>query len=377
MPDPLRGGNSEIARSFRTKLEAEDWLASQRASQLRGTYVDARQGDRPFSDLLDAWKQSWTNRLGATTSRRYQSIIDKYLKPEFGHVPIAKVTHERVQRYINRLNEDPKIAAGTVRNVYGVLRTACAKGVRLGMLHASPCSQIDLPRARRQEMLFLSADEVRAVAEAIDPRYRVLIYTAAYTGLRAGEIAGLERRDVDLLRGVIHVRRALKDVNGRLELGPTKTHATRAVSLPKFLTEMLREHLNDVSGGTGPEAPVFTGKGGGRVRMSLVYGRYFKRAVQGWTDKRGGKKHPGVLPERLHKIRFHDLRHTCAALSIQAGAHPKLISARLGHSSITVTLDRYGHMFPSMEEALAEALNAAFVEERGARTTDPVASLSG
>ena len=363
IPDPSRpGGTHKLERTFRTKQEAEDWIASQRVSILLGNYIDARQGERPFSDVIASWRESWPNRLSPTTERRYQSILDKYLVPEFGRSPIAKVTHERVQRYVNRLSGDVSIAPGTVRNVYAVLRTACAKGVRLGMLHASPCSQIDLPRARRQEMLFLSADEVGVVAEAIDPQYRTLIYTAAYTGMRAGELGGLERRDVDLLRGVIHVRRALKDVNGKLELGPTKTHATRTVSLPKFLVEMLREHLNDPSGGTGPEAPVFTMKGGGRLRHGAVYSRYFRRAVAGWADKRG-RRYPGALPERLHGLRFHDLRHTCAALSIAAGAHPKLISARLGHSSITITLDRYGHLFPSVEEALAEKLDAAFAAD--------------
>jgi len=76
------------------------------------------------------------------------------------------------------------------------------------MVKVNPCTDIDLPRARREEMLFLTADEVRAAAEKIEPHFRVLIYTAAYTGLRAGELAGLQRRDVDLLRGVVHVRRA-------------------------------------------------------------------------------------------------------------------------------------------------------------------------
>ena len=362
IPDPSRlGSTHKIERTFRTKQEAEDWIASQRVSVLQGNYIDARRGERPFIDLLAAWKESWPNRLSPTTQRRYQSILDKYLVPEFGRSPIAKITHERVQRYINRLSADPTIAAGTVRNVYAVLRTACAKAVRLGMLHANPCVEIDLPRARREEMLFLSADEVRAVAETIDPQYRVLVYTAAYTGIRAGELAGLERRDVDLLRGVIHVRRAVKDVNGRLEIGPTKTHAQRTISLPAFLKEMLREHLSQPSrGGTGPEAPVFTMRSGCRLRMGLVYGRYFKRAVAGWTDGRG-RHHPGALPERLHGLRFHDLRHTCAALSIASGAHPKLIASRLGHSTISITLDRYGHLFPSVEEALAEKLDAAFV----------------
>jgi integrase len=88
------------------------------------------------------------------------------------------------------------------------------------------------------------------------------------------------------------------------------------------------------------------------------------RAVAGWTDGHG-KKHEGALPERLHHLRFHDLRHTCAALSIAAGAHPKLIASRLGHSTIEITLDRYGHLFPSAEEALADALDAAFAAESG------------
>ncbi len=224
-----------------------------------------------------------------------------------------------------------------------------AKGVRLGMVKVNPCMHIDLPRARREEMLFLTAEEVRAVAEAIDPHYRVLVYTAAYTGLRAGELGGLQRQDVDLQRGVVQVRRALKDVNGLLELGATKTHAQRTVSLPAFLRNLLAEHLaQPTPGGTGPEAPVFWMKGGGPLRHGLVYNRYFRPAVA------------ASLSAEKHRLRFHDLRHTCAALSIASGAHPKLISARLGHSSLTITLDRYGHLFPSVEESLADALDAAF-----------------
>lgn len=365
----MRGGTYKIERTFSSERDAKDWLVSQQASVLQGAWVDPRKAERPFSDVVAAWQESWPGRLSPTTDRRYRSILDKYLLPEFGSSPVGRVTHEAVQRYINRLAAEtdadgkPAHAPGTVRNVYAVLRSALAKGVRLGMLTTNPCTDIDLPRARREEMLFLTADEVRAVAEKIDPHYRVLIYTAAYTGLRAGELGGLQRGDVDLLRGVLHVRRALKDVNGRLELGPTKTHAQRTVSLPTFLRDMLRDHLaTATSGGTGPDAYAFTLKSGSPLRHGMVYGRYFRRAVAGWTDARS-VHHPGALPERLHGLRFHDLRHTCAALSIAAGAHPKLICARLGHSTITITLDRYGHLFPSVEEALAEALDAAFAAD--------------
>jgi integrase len=199
-----------------------------------------------------------------------------------------------------------------VRNVYAVLRTAMAKGVRMSLVRVNPCVAVDLPRARREEMLYLTGEEVVALAEAIDPHYRVLIYTAAYTGLRAGEHGGLQRRDVDPMRGVVTVRQALKDVNGHLELGPTKTHAERTVSLPEFLRAMLAEHL---SRPLLADAPVFKLKGGGLLRHGLFYGRYFRRAVE------------LGLPHEKHGLRFHDLRHTCASLSIAAGAHPKLISA--------------------------------------------------
>jgi len=371
IPDPARPGTThKIERQFASEREAKAWLVSQQAAEQVGGWIDPRAAERPFAEVLTAWQQGWTGRLSPNTARRYRSIIDTYLTPEFGTATVGAITHERVQRYINRLNEQGT-SPGTVRNVYAVLRTAFAKAVKLGAVKVNPCTDIDLPRANREPMLFLTAEQVRAVAEKIDAHYRVLVYVAAYAGLRAGELAGLQRQDVDLLRNVLHVRRAMKDVNGKLELGPTKTHAQRTVSLPTFLRNMLNEHLLASDG--GPESFVFTLKSGGPLRHGLVYGRYFKRAVAGWTDKRG-KQYPGSLPAELHALRFHDLRHTCAALSIEAGAHPKLIQQQLGHSSITVTLDRYGHCFPSMATALADALDATF--SAGDAATSNVTALA-
>jgi hypothetical protein len=137
----------KIERAFRTKLEAEDWVATQRVSILQGSYVDARRAERPFADLFALWKESWPNRLSPTTQLRYQSIAKTYLLPEFERTPIAKITHERVQRYINRLSADPAIAPGTIRNVEsngfdsGEVRNLTAKqdpkGVKKGARIAS------------------------------------------------------------------------------------------------------------------------------------------------------------------------------------------------------------------------------------------------
>src|SRR5688500_8019861 len=108
--DPLRGGTHKIERTFRTRREAENWLVSQRASVLTSAHIAPRKAERPFAVVIEAWKESWPGRLSPTTARRYASIIDNYLAPEFGRLPIGRITHEAVQRYVNRLAADPALA---------------------------------------------------------------------------------------------------------------------------------------------------------------------------------------------------------------------------------------------------------------------------
>jgi integrase len=197
------------------------------------------------------------------------------------------------------------------------------------------------------------------LAAAIDPHYRVLIYTAAYTGLRAGELWGLRRMDVDLLRGVLHVRQTVKrdtaqpdagasaDRYGR-EVGPPKNGKPRTITLPPFLRVMLNEHLTAPSpGGSGPDAMVFQTPGGRAVRHTWFMNRVFRPALK------------AVSPEQ-RTLRFQNLRHTCATLLIAAGAHAKLVQERLGHASITTTLNLYGHVLPSTEAALSDALEGTY-----------------
>jgi integrase len=363
IPDPDRPGTTyKIEKQFRLKTEAEAWERAQRSDQQRGEWIDPRKAERTLNEVIQAWRESWPNRLSSGTQSLYDSIIATHIESTFGPVAIGKIDHGKVQRWVNQLTAGGR-AAGTVRNAYGCLRSALNTAVRYGWLRTNPCSTaIDLPRARREEMLCLSATELRDLAERIDPHYRTLIYTAGYSGLRAGELLALTRADVDLLRGKITVRRALKDINGHLEVGEVKTASSRrTVSLPASLVAMLREHLaSALPGGSGPEALVFPSKTGKHIRHRLLVRRHFRSAVAGHTDKEG-EYHPGALPPRLHGLRFHDLRHTAASLAIHAGAHPLLVSKQLGHSSVQITLDRYSHLMPNAAEALAEKLDALII----------------
>lgn len=360
-PDPARPGTAKLYGTFRTKREADDWLATQNAAVLRGDHLDPRLASRPFREVAAEWELTSWEHLGEVTRDGYRGVLRVHLLPRWGGQPVGAITHVAVQRYVAELGRTG-LSPGTVRKIYAVFRTALTTGIRLGLIRVNPCAGIKLPRAPREEMLFCEAAEVEALAAAITPPYGALILAAAYTGCRVGELTALTRADFDPLRGVLQVRRALKDVNGHVSFGPTKTHARRAVALPAFLTAALCEHLA-VPGpnGSGPEALIFPSTEGGPLRHSNFYRRHYKPAVR------------AALPPAKHGLRFHDLRHTCAALLIAAGAHPKAIQDRLGHSSIQMTLDRYGHLMPNAHAALAALLDATRAE---AATTDSASNVT-
>jgi integrase len=178
--------------------------------------------------------------------------------------------------------------------------------------------------------------------------YSTLIFTAAYTGLRWGKLAGLRVERVNLLRRAIAVVEQLNELSGKFSWGPPKTNAgRRAVTLPAGLVEMLEDQL------ARPEV----------VRSGLVFptplGEPMRRsnfARRAWA--------PATRAIGVDGLRFHDLRHTAVALSIQQGAHPKAIQERLGHSSVTVTLDRYGHLYQGLDGELADGLDAILRNSR-------------
>lgn len=353
-PDPSYGGKKEIERTFSKRAEAERWLRNQQVSVDRGSHIDPSNTERRFSHIVDAWRATWLE-LEPKTKAGYESILNKHVLPRWKDARIGAVSTEAIQDWINELaaKRSPK----TVRNVYGVMRSALNVAAERHYIAVNPCEAVRLPkRAKAKEMLFLGATEVSAVAEAITARYRVLVYTAAYTGLRAGELGALRRRDIDLLHGTMHVHSALKDISTTSEnipdkdkgliFGDTKTGKSRTLGLPSFLVAMLTEHLESVDGGA--DALVFKSLNGTPLRHDNFYKRHFKPAVR------------AALPAEKHGLRFHDLRHTCAAMLIAAGAHPKAIQDHLGHRDIQTTFNVYGHLLPQAQQALAAALDTAY-----------------
>jgi integrase len=229
-----------------------------------------------------------------------------------------------------------------------MLRAILAEAVDDRIIPESPCRRISLPRLEHREHLYLTAEEVERLATAMDGLYRPLVYTAVYLGCRWGELVGLKRENVDLLRRQVRIVGTLEEVRGMRYVEETKTRTSRCrnLSLPPSLAELLAEHLSKAP----VSAFVFTGPKGQWLRRSVFRRREWKPALR-----------EAGLDEGL---RFHDLRHSCAGLLIAQGAHPKEIQARLGHASITTTLNTYGHLWPSLGVQLDEKIDRVFLEAR-------------
>jgi len=342
-------------KAFPTKKAANEFLARVAVDVQRGEYVSPDNARRPLGPIAEEWVASLYH-LKPKTLMNYENTLRYHVLPRLGETPVGAIDQRRVRRFITDMLGDG-VSPAQVRKAVGRLKQTLDLAVELGAIRKNPCVGVKLPPMPHEEMHFLTADQVATLADGMSAPYDLMVRFAAYTGLRAGEIAALRRRHVRLDDAKVVVLTAVSEVRGDLvEHDPKSYSSRRAVKLPAFLVEQLRDHLGDAA----PDTPVFPAPQGGPMRHSNFYQRIFKPTVR------------QTLPEHLHGVRFHDLRHSNAALLIAEGGHPKAIQQRLGHSSITVTLDRYGHLFPSLDDALADALDATYRTAQGARR-----SLSG
>jgi integrase len=182
-------------------------------------------------------------------------------------------------------------------------------------------------------------------AAEIGEEHSTLVYVLAYGGLRIGEARALRRSRVNLMRGTIEVKESVTYRGGDFVFAPPKNGKDRVVTIPRFLRAMLEQHM-DTYTGNEPDALVFPGTNGGPVTLPPFRRNEWKPALP-----RAG------IDE---SFRIHDMRHTTASLLINQGLHPKIVQEHLGHHSISITLDRYGHLYETDTQRLADALEAAF-----------------
>jgi integrase len=326
-------------RGFKTKKEAELFLATVEVNKARGEWLDPTLSRVTVGAWAPTWLAAHAN-LKPTTLRDYEWILESHILPRWGATPLASVSHADVQSWVTGLSKSR--AASTVRKIHVVFYGLMKYAVRDRRISRNPCDDVRLPRIVSEERGYLTHEQVDELAQLCGENGDI-VYFLAYTGLRWGEMAALKVKRLDMLKRRVSVTEAVTEPTGAIVWGTPKNHEKRSVPFPEFLTPMLARRCE----GKSRDALVFPAPRGDVFRGGGFRKRTFDPAVVLLRER---------YPE-LPKITPHALRHTAASLAVSAGANVKSVQRMLGHASAAMTLDVYSDLFDDDLDAVAEALN--------------------
>jgi integrase len=298
-------------------------------------------------ETVDAYLRQWLEAVKpsvrASTFRRYQQLVDHQLVPRLGRTQLSALKPADVESMLRRLADDG-LAPRTVHHARAVLRTALARAVRHGLIARNAAALAEPPRVERHEARSLSPDQVKRLLETLDGHpMRALITLALASGMRSGEIRGLQWRDMDWTTGSVTVNRSLQRIDGVFRAVEPKTALSRrTLPLPDVALAALRDYRQQQVAAPVSGAYIFTQADGQPLHPTTVW-----RALQRVLHYAG-----------LPAMPFHALRHTAASLLLAQGTHPRVVMEMLGHSTIALTMNTYSHVIPALERDAANRMNA-------------------
>lgn len=340
----VRGDDGRLIsapETFVTKADADRWLASVVTDRARGEWVDPRSGAISVRQLTDEWMRGKAD-LAPKTIELYEYLLASLVLPMLGDLELNELTPARVRAWRAALLRQDRPGPTTVAKAYRLLSSIMRTAVIDNAVARNPCMEKGAGVERSPEMRIATPGQVRAIADAIDPRYRALVLTAAYTGCRWGELAGLRQKNLDLLHGTLAVREQVVELRDGsvLRCSPKSAAGVRVVHLPAALVDELARHLMTYVR-ADPEGPVFAAERNAQLRQSNFRNRHWKAAVRA----------AGV-----DGLRFHDLRHVAGTLATVSGATLREVQARLGHASPAAAY-RYQHVLEDRDAEIASRLN--------------------
>lgn len=330
-----------------TEEDANFRIAQVRRDYGRGVLPDS--SNLTVADYLEGWLRTHGSmRLRPRTLQGYQDHVRRYILPRIGHLQLSRLAVHHVRDMEADLlrkggRGGAPLSARTVLHAHRVLSSALTQAVRSDLVPRNVAALVDPPRAGRHEFRTLTFQQVRDFLDGIrNPLHRSIILLSVQTGLRRSEVLGLQWRDVNWETGALSVRRSVIELRrGEVTISEPKSGRGRVIPLvgdSLNLLGSLREDSQD-------EGAFIFSRPDGRPLVPLSVTRAFRRA----RDRAG-----------LEGLRLHDLRHTHASLMLAAGIHPKVVSERLGHSSVGITLDTYSHVLPTVQEEAADRFGEAW-----------------
>jgi integrase len=339
--------------SYKTEKEA-----SERRLELLDQFKDCTFAERKetlFEDFASEWIKQRLSVRGSTASA-YESVIRKHLIPYFGKMSIRKINLPIVQRFVLALSK--KISAKTVRNAAILLRGMMASrrggsAIQLGLIRYDPCEGVELPHLDHKEMILLTVEQAWKLINAASlfgMQVHGMIYLGAYTGLRRGELLALTFQDVDFLNKELLVTKAIsrapaRDGVHRWEWRISHTKSRKSRRRVALNDEVLKTITTLREASADHEGLMFCSSTGKPIDPD-VFDEIFDEVRR---------------KAELKDVRFHDLRHFFASMLIAQGESAKYVSDQLGHSSVQVTFDIYGHLFPTARQEAAKRFHDAML----------------
>jgi integrase len=352
------GSGARRSKQFSLKKEAEAFLVKAQHDVGQGTHV-ADSASITVADAAELWYTRARNEgLERSTLDQYRQHKDLHIIPEIGSLKLNIIAAPAVQGFADRLAKTRSRAM--VRKVLVSLSGIFSEAQRVGKAANNPVSAVRVRVSKREKgrVEMPSKAELRAILKATPDKHKPFIFTAAFTGMRSSELRGLAWADVDLEKAVVTVRRRADKYN---RVGPPKSEAgTRDIPLAPMVVKTLKEWKKTCP--KGELDLVFpTGSGGVENHGNLLNRVFWPIQVAAGVSTDTGKKNDEGSPIMDAKYSLHALRHAAAALWIEQGWQAKKIQAVMGHSTITMTFDQYGFLFPSEED---DAAGMKAIEDR-------------
>jgi integrase len=367
-PDPVTGRRQQQFETVHGGIgKARERLTKLMAEIQKGGYVRTPR-DLTVKDYLDTWLRDYADlHCRPRTAAGYHFIVDKYLSPALGRLPLGQLRAQQIAGYCAEGVREGR-AARSVLHDFRLLHKALKDAVQLGTLQLNPCDGVQPPRAVDNEMKFLSPEEImqllNTAATAPFP-YPHLFRTLIYTGLRRSEALGLTWGNLDLDLCTMRITQTLHRIKGEFTIQPPKTKSgRRMIDLAPSLAMALRDYRIQVDG------------------LRLMLGKPLTDDDFVFAHADGAPLDPPTVTHMFIKtarraslkVRLHDLRHTYASVMLAAGVNIKQISTSLGHSNISITLNVYSHLLPGAGKTAAEKFDRMLEPWLGRNVANPLPS---
>nr|WP_269751019.1 site-specific integrase [Paenactinomyces guangxiensis] len=298
-----------------------------------------------FNELLFDWLKNVKPKVKKTTFSRYNRIVNFYISDTIGRIRLAELK----PIHISRFYAEKELSPNSIKAIHNVVNGSLGWAVKMKLIKENPAAGIELPRPKPRNFNVWTPEEINRFLEVARPRRAFPIYyLTLMTGMRRGEVLGLKWEDIDFENSIIHVSRSwtVSDKVKIIHEGGKTANSRRSIHVSRSVLDVLKIH---------------------RERQQEEHKQLGITSDFVFTTGKGELYHPDTISEFFHetqqaagvpRIRFHDLRHTHASILLQKGVHPKIVSERLGHSSISITLDIYSHLIPTIQKEAADAIES-------------------